>query len=865
MFQEPTNSGASSTAHSKCPLLLLLTLFALSGAACLVYEVAWVRQLTTVLGASSYAVSIVLGAFMAGLGLGAWLLGRRADRWSEARLVHAYVALEVGIALYALLFPALLRGAEKGYVLFYQEVGPGGPTFHIFRLALAFALLIIPTTFMGATLPVLSRYLIRRKGTLSLRLSWLYAANTAGAILGTMAAGYLLLPALGIFRTTLIAVALNAAAAAGLWLCHRATVRHGQVRGPVSDPPRGTSAKMDSFQKALVFAFGLSGAAAMCYEVAWSRTLAMILGNTTFAFTTMLATFLTGIAVGSAFYGLIPKNFKRSRLFIGLQLLAAVTAVLSIPLFEKLPVLYLSLHGSLVHSWLDMQLVRFALAALVMLPPTLALGAAFPAVAVLLVDEMGQLGERLGKAYALNTAGAVLGAALAGLVLVPLVGMQKTILLGALANLSAALLTWMFAVGRVPLPRRLTVTTAVLLAALTTGVLIRPWAPRLLNSGVYLYASRYEDMEERYRQAAADKENIPQLDTWDVWELAMQQYELLYYNPGVTATVGVMQRKDGVRFLTIDGKTDASTGEKSDMRTQVMIGQLPLLLHEAPERALVVGLGSAVTAGSVLTHDVREVDCAEISPAVVEAAGFFREANNDALADPRLRVIPRDARNFLLTEGERYDVIISQPSNPWIKGEASLFAREWYELVSRSLKPGGMFLQWVPSYLIGERDLKVIAHTLRAVFPHLTVWTGGSVGDLIFLARKDAPLKIDMEALYTRLARKEVAGDLARVGVDPVSLPFSLYLMGEKDLLTYLYRDAGQPLAMNTDDKLIIEFSAPKQLVRKNTVDRFSQPQKLKGNLDSLWEIIEGLDSEEKEFFLDHFSQGGYQEHGENS
>ena len=264
-------------------------------------------------------------------------------------------------------------------------------------------------------------------------------------------------------------------------------------------------------------------------------------------------------------------------------------------------------------------------------------------------------------------------------------------------------------------------------------------------------------MEKRFRSLEEAEGESSRLSTWDIWEMSMNQYDLLYYKPGVTATVAVMERKDGVRSLTIDGKTDASTGGKSDMRTQVMIGQLPLLFHEKPDKVLVVGLGSGVTAGSVLTHDVRLVDVAEISPGVIEAAEYFSEANHDALKDPRLHLIPRDARNFLLTEEGKYDVVISQPSNPWIKGEASLFTEEWYRLVKEHLGKGGLFVQWVPSYLMADRDLKIIAHTLRTVFPHLTVWRSGSVGDLVFLAHKGSPLQIDFRSYLQKIKKDSVA------------------------------------------------------------------------------------------------------------
>ncbi len=830
--------------------LLLFGLFACSGAAGLIYEVVWVRQLAKVLGASSYAVSIVLVAFMAGLGLGSWLLGRMADRLNEVWLAKVYAALEGGIGCYALLFTTLLNWAESGYISFFQQFNPDLLSFHLFKLALAFLLLVVPTTLMGATFPVLCRYLVRRKNLASLGISGLYAANTAGAIAGTLLAGYFLLPAFGIYATSMVGVLLNMAAALGMLGLQR--FAKGRADEPVVNQAINDGARTDrmtGFQWAIVIGFGLSGAAAMFYQVAWTRTLSMILGTTTFAFTTMLATFLTGLALGSATYGFWPKTISRSKLFVFFQLLAGFSALFTTPLFEKLPVLYLTLHSNWVSTWLDMQGVRFVLAAIIMLIPTFALGSMFPVVTSLVIDNLGQLGQRVGKAYAFNTLGAVVGAACAGLVLIPLIGMQQTINFGVLINLAVGLGVALL-INEAPFARRLSIVVASGCLAGIAVFLIQPWAPRIINSGVYLYANQYQAMEERYRALEAEEGRKSNLSRWEIWETAMKQYNLLYYNPGATATVAVMERPDGVRFLTIDGKTDAGTGSKSDMRTQVMIGQLPLLIHEKPDKVLVVGLGSGVTAGSVLTHDVRRVDVAEISAGVIEAAGFFSKANHNALNDPRLHIIPRDARNFLLTEKNKYDVVISQPSNPWIKGEASLFTKEWYRLVKAHLGKAGLFVQWVPSYLMSASDLKIIAHTLRSVFPHLTIWRSGSVGDLVFLARKGSPLQIDFRCYLQRIKQEKIANDIERVGVDPQRFLLTQFVMGEEEILPYLYTDLKKPLKMNTDDWSTIEFSTPKQLIKGNNVSRFVDPEQRHLNVAALLKVISGESKEDFESYL---------------
>lgn len=838
--------GGPTSLQSKerLPGMVFLLLFALSGAAALMYEIVWVRQLTHVLGASSYAVTIILASFMGGLGLGAWLFGSWSDRMDEKGLGRVYILLEIGIGAYGLFLPFLLDAAQAAYVSFFHVFQPSAPIFNGLRFVLAFLLLLVPTTLIGGTLPVLSRFIVRRREAISIKISHLYAVNTLGAILGTLLAGYVLLPGLGVGATTWMAVGLNLAVAVLFWVTTRSLAGGDGSCFSMPVTSRPGEGRLGLFHRVLLAGFFLSGAAAMFYEVAWTRTLQMVLGTTTFAFTTMLATFLLGIALGSALYGRIRQHVSSGALFVALQLVITFSVLSTIPLFEKLPFLFLTIHSQWVHSWEGMQILRFALSAVIMLVPCLAMGTLLPTVSALIIERTDHLGHRLGRAYSWNTLGNVCGAVAAGLVLVPLLGMQKTLIVGSILNLAAACLV-LISLPAVRLGRRTIPAGASVALLAFLVVLIEPWAPRVMSSGVYVYAPRYHKMVDRYETAAEHKDRVPELPTWDVLEMAMKQFELLYYNPGVSSTVAVMEKENGVRFLTIDGKTDASTGAKSDMKTQVMIAQLPLLFHPDPDKVLVVGLGSGITAGSVLTHDVRIVDCAEISRGVIEAARHFSEANHHALDDPRLKILPRDARNVLLTNQERYDVVISQPSNPWISGESDLFTLEWYRLVRERLEEGGLFLQWIPSYLMSKRDMKVIIHTLRDVFPHLSAWTSGSLGDLIFMARKNAPLEVDYDEFVHRVDRKEVKRDIVRVGFDPYLLPVDLFVMNEKELPVYLYSSLEGPLRKNTDDHLITEFSTPKQLFHRNAVDRFQEPERLHGKIGSLADILKDISKED--------------------
>lgn len=809
----------------------------MSGFAGLAYQVLWVRQFTLVLGASSYAITVVLASFMFGLGMGSWLLGRWADRHNESSLLRCYVAVEIGVAFWALLLPIFLGGAEWAFTLFHRIAHPGPLFLNASRLALAFLILVVPTTLIGGTLPLASRIVVRSSRSISIPIATLYSANTFGAILGVLGTGYVLLPMAGVRTTTLATVASNIIVAGGFWCLSRRGLSRSVPNVQVDKTKRREA--IDARQFAICIGFCVSGAATMFYEVAWSRTLVMVLGTTTYAFTTMLAVILLGIAVGSAVYRFVPAWVNRLWLYVALQLIVGFSVLATMPAFEKLPFVFLSLHGQSSGSWLSLQVIRFGLCGLVMLVPTLAMGMLFPVVSAILVERPSHVGSRIGQAYALNTFGAAAGASLAGLMLVPTLGMEKTILIGALLNILAAIGLVLF------IPSSLVKRTAVLagsfFALLVQFSYIGPWSPHVLNSGVYVYASRYESMLERVDEVSTQS-GAQKPDEWNVWELAMKQYDLLLYDTGPASTVAVMKRRDGVRFLTIDGKTDASTSSDTDMRTQVMIGQLPMLFHDNPERVLVVGLGSGVTAGSILTHPVRKVDCAEISPAVIKAASLFAEENHSALRDPRLRIVPRDARNFLLTAEQDYDVIISQPSNPWIRGESSLFTQEYYELCRRRLQDGGFFVQWLPAYHMTEHDLKLILRTLSSAFKNLTLWSSGSAGDFVMVAKKNDKVQVSHDQFLARVARPSVWQDISRLDMNPALLPSLLFVMNGDGVSEFLGGFAGS-LPLNTDDFLITEFLTPKRMASGEKIVSLLEPKALHGGRKSLEEVFSGWDT----------------------
>jgi len=825
-------------------------LFALSGVSGLIYEVVWVRQLTLILGASTYAVTIILASFMSGLGLGSLFLGRFADRLDNKKLAKWYILLELGIGFYALILPLILQLNKYLYVSFHLRYANDFDVSNILRIILSFLIFVFPTTLMGATLPIIAKYLIHSQSRVSITISRLYAVNTFGAVFGTLLAGYILLPMIGNKFTNLLAVSINFSVAALFFMLHKhlysRKTKDMCVPAVISD---GKEEKFTNIQIAVICAFTISGASAMVYEVAWTRTLVMILGTTTYAFTTMLATFLLGLAFGSMLYGQIRKFTSDIKLFIWLEIIIAFSVIISIPFFGKLPFLYLTIPERFLQNWLSLQFIRFFLAAIIMIVPTIAMGCIFPVVSAILVNKTDVLGKRIGKAYGYNTFGGVIGASLAGLVLIPSFGMQKAIIIGSFVNLLAGIIMCLL-YPSATLRHRISFAFCAIIVLSVFTFMLKPWSPKIMSSGVYVYASRYRDLSNRVKDGDAQYDELKQLNSWKLWDLAMQQYTTLYYKTGQTDTVSVMERNDGIRFLTVDGKTDASSNYDHDMKTQVLLGQLPLLYHKEPDRVFVVGLGSGVTVGSILTHNVRTVDCAEYSNSVVEASKYFSEYNHNALEDKRLRIIPRDARNALMTYDKNYDVIISQPSNPWISGQSNLFSYEWYKLVDEHLSSEGIFAQWVPAYQMSEADVKIIIHTLKSVFEHITAWTSGSQGELILLAKKGSELKISYEQYIKTAENQNVCSDINRLGYNIRTLPFLTFSMNEKDIYVYLNSDC-EEIRTNTDNLLFTEFSTPKQMVNGSMVNRFIKIDNLHGQMKSLIEILEDIDIDKLQVILD--------------
>jgi spermidine synthase len=802
---------------------LFAALYTSSGVAGLIYQVVWTRHFSLHLGHTVAAAGTVLAAFMGGLAVGSLMAGRAAPRLDRRRALLGYAIAEIVVASFAVLLPVALSAGRPLLALAYGT--EPGTMFALARLALSLALVIVPAAAMGATFPFGIRAMAG-SGTPGARYAGrLYAFNTFGAAVGALATGFILIPALGLAATTAVGVALNLAAAVGAWLLSKAALN--EIVADAAVPPRRATAPAprktagggrrntagrnrgraqagpvpEGVARWLAPALlGLSGFSALLYEVAFTRVLAVALGPTSYAFSAMLASIIIGLAIGAMAASWVRWTVNRAALVAGVFLLGSAIAASTAAWFAgtRLPLIIAEAVADPSAAGARVLFLEAIYATSVLLPVSCFLGALFPACTALATDRNRPLAGDVSLIYGVNTIGAVLGSLAGAFVLIPLLGVQQTVRFAAGVAVAAACLA--FVAGPVGRWQRVSGLMAAVAAAFVL-LLVPSWDPNLLASGAYKYASDV-------RAANLDL------------EVGLKAGRLRYYKEGPSATVSVRELA-GALALAIDGKVDASN--RADMLTQKLLAHLPLLLHLDPREICIIGLGSGVTLGAALSHDIDRADVVEISPEVVEASSFFASDNGRALDDRRAHLIVTDGRSHLRLSSRRYDVIISEPSNPWMAGVASLFTREFFEAARDRLTEGGIICQWAHTYDIADEDLRSIAATFASVFPNGTMWLVGD-GDLLFIGT-NGPAPPAIENITRRWPETSVTADLVKAAVyDPFSL-LSLYVGGPAELRRY-----GQGAPIQTDDRPLLEFSGPlgvfdrRENVNRRTVQALLDP-----------------------------------------
>ena len=770
----------------------LLGLFLVTGFTGLVYELLWARMFTMVFGATVLAVSTVLAAFFTGLALGSWAFGRIVDRLGKPLLL--YGLLEVGIGIYAAFVPSLIPYAQGIAASVSRDAPDSFYAVSLARFVVSLVLMLLPTTLMGASLPVLSRFMVRFRERVGRDLGYLYAVNTIGAALGCLITGFFLIEALGVSTTHTLAVVLNLAVGCAALVLHRTAVSAAlepnapeSSRLPVKPPrkPRRKSRSARSKRVAppesvagappatyssgivllVLGAFGISGAAALGYEVLWTRNLGVTLHSTTYSFTLILAAFLCGIGLGSLLYG---RYLQRSRrpvfLFGAIQAAVGLYALALIHFFGVMPDLFSEVIQPAEADWGTMTSLQLLLCFGVMLIPTLLLGCTFPLASRICVAGLETVGKTVGGVYAVNCIGAIAGSFLAGFVIIPTIGVKSGMMLVSGASIAVAVVLLGVAPEAGRKARRSAIAMTVALAA------------------IGLVAGSATDLHVGIGTSAEAR-------------------NLLYYKDGLVANVRVEQTADDV-LLMIDNKVQAG---RLGARSSQGLGHIPMLLHPEPRRVMAIGMGAGMTAGAVTRHPVESVRIVDLVGDLAETARYFSHQNHDVLSDRRTRFIVGDGRNFLLTTDERFDVIVGDIFFPAGAGTGSLYSLGHNRLARSRLADGGLLVQWVPLYQLTEAEFQIIAATFLEEFPAAELWLGDPdmMYPVVGLVGRTGPPGIDVSRLHRRLQDVEISRGLV-FGSDETSLLCS-FLMGGRDLADYV---AGAPL--NTDDRPRIEFSAPR-------------------------------------------------------
>ncbi|MFO0598405.1 MAG: fused MFS/spermidine synthase [Myxococcaceae bacterium] len=751
-----------------------LTLVFFSGATGLIYEFCWGKRLANWLGNTGQAHAILLATFMGGLALGAWLFGRRAD--TTTRPLRLYGVLELGVGVLALLFPTVLDAAGRLYVSFGSA--GGNPA----RLVLAVVTVLPPALLMGGSLPAMTRALTLSLGSARRTLASLYALNSLGAAVGSLLAGMLFVPVAGLATTERFAVMFNVLV--GL-LAIAGGGRELAVPATSNDEPEeeGTPRTYDSAAvKAVLIGTALSGFTAMLYEVTWIRLLSIIIGGTSYAFTLILSAFILGIALGS-FWIARRKNVDALGAFGWLQFLLVVVVVLTIPLYRRLPFVFFHLTQLLRPdtAWNVYLFLTFCFCGLLLIPPTFLMGASFPLGARVVMRTRDTVGGEVGRVYLFNTIGTILGSLLGGLVLLPLIGLEGNFTVGLIANLVAAVLCLRLLPGDTK--RTLGVLAAAGVLILVSAFGTRGWSRFISEAGRYReWHGHFSDFESFEKEA-------------------LGRAKTLFYSDDVFASVMVAEQKNDHRFLRINGKADGSN-DRADLDTQALAAHLGVLTHPGQvKKVLLVGIGAGITAGSLLTYDLERLDVVEISPAVIDAAAVFDKDNRAALKDPRCHVYIEDARTFLTLSPEKYDLIVSVPSNPWVTGVSGLFSRDFFRVARERLAPGGRVVQWIHTYESNEALVKLVVRTLRDSFEHGTTWLGAE--DMLLIASRE-PQVIDAQAMAERMKPQAVADDLLRMDVTRVSSLLGRQVHSDEGQLEF----AGEG-PVNTDDHNLLEYLSP--------------------------------------------------------
>ncbi|MGZ8899864.1 MAG: fused MFS/spermidine synthase [Limisphaerales bacterium] len=766
--------------------MLVLLLFFASGATALVYEVLWSKYLSMMLGSTVQAQTVVLAVFMGGLAIGNRLFGKRSSTIKSPLL--GYGVLEVGIGVYAMAFPQIYSAADWIFVAVGSKFSEATFALLLLKLGISVALLLIPTVLMGGTLPLIAAWIQKQPGFESgARVGIFYATNSLGAMTGSGLAGFYLIQNYGMIGTLTLAAIANVFIGLIAGLLAKKEQSELLTEPPRVQPAAGLSDAAAAPASAKWFAMlvALTGGVSMGLQVLSARSLALVAGGSLQAFAIVLMSFILGIGLGSiaiSSWGAARRHGIRT--VYTLLLVAASMVVLNIVFIEELTTLYAQARFGLALNYVGYLLHQVSIAVfsfLILGLPAACLGAAVPLSIRLLQGNSSALGDQVGRLLTANTIGAVVGVLLTGFVLMPLVGLR-----GAFAVLALLL---MGVTAYVALQRSNTVaaTTAIVLLGVSAAAVASTgenWR-FVIGSGVYRLRGQFP--------------------TADYWASRKQNTQILYYKDSADATVSVEQSANPgdaqqQTILRINGKTDASS--RGDLSTQFLLAHLPMAAKPDAKSVFVLGFGSGITGGALLGHPIDKLTIAENCGPVLEAGKYFNQWNRGVLTNARTIIRKDDARAVLKLSQTKYDIIISEPSNPWVAGIGSIFSKEFYELCASRVTDDGIVAQWFHSYEMSDYIVMLVLRTFGSVFPHMEIWDTQE-GDIVMLGSKKA--WVSNAAQYQKIfARPEVRKDMADVRI---STGVALWAKQVASQNTAFAIAGDGPI--QTDDLPILEYAAP--------------------------------------------------------
>lgn len=736
------------------------------------------RQLSLIFGNAIYASATVLAGFMGGMAIGGFFFGRLADRTPSP--LRLYGILELLIGGFALAFPFLLKALLPVYLWSARVAGVSYHSLSLAQAALLVLLLLIPTTFMGGTLPLLTQYLTRGSSALGRNLGLLYGLNTWGAVLGCAAAGFVLIAALGLQATTWVAVSVTVLVGVAAVVLSSDSTAIKTATAPPSEASGATNYPVWCIRLLLVLLL-LAGVTGMAYEVLWTRVLTFLTGTTTYAFTIMLTTYLCGLALGGIATAWFTDRSQRL-----LEVLAALQTLLGLSVLATLsftPVLLKWLNNFIfqgnVMRFSDFKsfvVMEAGISMIFVFPGAVLMGMTFPVAAKIYAATRGQAGSGVGVSYFADTFGAIGGSIAAGFLLIPRFGTLHSLMLVALVNMAIGMIA--FSCRRAAQIRFSFARLGLLgLALAAVAILIRGSIRPDTFSGIFIPSDA----------------------------------RLTYFEEDIGGTVTIEDYGDH-RSMSINGVNVAGTDLKFQT-TQKLQAHLALLVHPRPEKVLQVGFGSGGTAWAITTHPVKQIDCVEITAAVIKANDQFPESNHGVLNDPRVHVRIDDARSYLLKTSQNYDVILSDSIHPRLAGNGGLYCVDYFQLCRQHLNPHGIFSAWLPYYGLSLEDFRVAVRSLKAVFPHVYLFHSpvGRTEWTIVMGTLE-PLQLDVGSLQERMAVPAVASDLKLIEVARVEDLLDCFLLGDRRLAEFL----GASQTLNTDDFPYLEYIAPRSAIRSS-------------------------------------------------